>query len=397
MRVLMLSWEYPPNVVGGLGKHVAELVPALLRRGAEIHIVTPKTSEKGSETQGNLHVHRVDRPWGTPASFYEQAWQTNTCLESACDAVIAEHGPFDVLHNHDWLTTFAATAVKHRHKLPLVATIHATERGRGRGFLHGEQSERINDAEWSLAYDAWRVIVCTEYMRQEVHDFFDTPQDKIDVIPNGVDPSPFRKLDGVDLTAFRSRFALPYERIVFAVGRIVYEKGVETLVRCAPEVLRQVPDAKFLIAGKGPELEHLRQVVAGLGIESKVRLLGFISDEDRNKLYRVADCAAFPSLYEPFGIVALEAMAARVPVVVSKVGGLQEVVQHAETGITVYPDNPGSCAWGIVHTLQHPEWAQQRVENAYRKVETVYSWDTIAKQTMGVYRQVVRERANTAW
>ncbi|GAI01374.1 unnamed protein product [marine sediment metagenome] len=124
---------------------------------------------------------------------------------------------------------------------------------------------------------------------------------------------------------------------------------------------------------------------------------GFITDEDRDRLYRVADCAVFPSLYEPFGIVALEAMAARTPVVVSEVGGLREVVKHAETGITVYPNNPESCAWGILHTLQHPEWTRQRVENAYRMVLTRYNWDTIAGQTVDVYQRVIDERARTEW
>ena len=129
----------------------------------------------------------------------------------------------------------------------------------------------------------------------------------------------------------------------------------------------------------------------------KVLLLGFISDEDRNLLYKVADCAVFPSLYEPFGIVALEAMAARTPVVVSEVGGLPEVVRHAETGITIYPGDVASCAWGIVHALQHPEWARMRAENAYRQVLTTFSWDTIAERTLRVYERIVAERAASDW
>ena len=126
-------------------------------------------------------------------------------------------------------------------------------------------------------------------------------------------------------------------------------------------------------------------------------LTGFISDDDRDRLFKIADCAVFPSLYEPFGIVALEAMAAKCPVVVSEVGGLKDVVQHGETGITVYPDDPGSLAWGIVHTLQHPEWAAARVKNAYRMVREEYNWEYIAGMTADVYRQCVAERAIADW
>jgi glycosyltransferase involved in cell wall biosynthesis len=398
MRVLMLSWEYPPNVVGGLGKHVAELAPALAARGVELHVVTPRIGQAPVvEFYDNLTIHRVDRPQSQYADFYGEAWHTNTLLEQAGDELVQRYGPFDLVHNHDWITSFAAAALKQRHKLPLVGTIHATERGRGRGEVGGGQSRLINDAEWRLSYESWRVIVCTEFMQREVYDYFRTPADKTDVIPNGVDPSPFIKLANEDLTAFRARFALPHEKIVYSVGRIVQEKGIETLIQAAPLVLAQTPEAKFVVAGRGPELDYLRRMVGEMNLASKVMLLGFISDQDRNRLYCVADCAVFPSLYEPFGIVALEAMAAHVPVVVSEVGGLREVVQHGETGITVYPGSPESCAWGIVHTLQHPDWAAMRVENAYRKVETVFSWDTIASQTIDVYERVVAERANTVW
>lgn len=400
MRVLMFSWEYPPNVVGGLGKHVAELLPALVGQGVEVHLVTVgRGSAKRREEHERFVIHRI--PVAAPSvaypDFFTEVWEANIVLERAGDALIRQEGPFELIHNHDWLTSFAARALKHRYKIPLVGTIHATERGRGRGHLQGDQAVRINDAEWCLTYDAWRVICCARYMAEELVAYFATPRDKIDVIPNGVDPAPFQALEGVDLSGFRARYALPEEKIVLYVGRIVAEKGVEVLVRAALLVLAQAPQAKFVIAGTGPELERVRQLVGQMGLAEKVLPTGFVGDEERNRLYKVADCAVFPSLYEPFGIVALEAMAAKTPVVVSEVGGLREVVRHAETGITIIPNSPESCAWGIVHTLQHPEWARQRAENAYREVLTVYNWETIAAQTLAVYRRVVEERARTDW
>lgn len=398
MHVLMLSWEYPPNMVGGLGKHVAEILPALARAGVQIDLVTPRRA--GGETVERFDgwtVHRIATSLRPALDFGLQVDRTNVALERACREIIELGDPFDLIHNHDWLTSVAAASLKHRYRMPLVATIHATERGRGRGQLSSGASQRIDRAEWQLTYEAWRVICCTQYMSEQVHSFFEVPRDKIDVIPNGVDPSRFDALDGVDLTSFRSRYATPEERIVLYVGRIVREKGVEVLTRSVPPVLRKVPEARFVIAGKGPELEGTRELVSELDMEDKVLLPGFISDEDRDRLYKVADCAVFPSLYEPFGIVALEAMAARTPVVVSEVGGLPEVVRHGETGITVYPNNVGSCAWGIVHTLQNPAWARQRVENAYGEVLTVFNWDTIAQRTAEVYSRVAEERAQAVW
>ncbi|MHB9033520.1 MAG: glycosyltransferase family 4 protein, partial [Anaerolineae bacterium] len=287
--------------------------------------------------------------------------------------------------------------LKHKYKLPLLATFHATERGRGHGSLASEGAVKVNDAEWRLAYEAWRIICCTEYMKRELVDYLQAPEDKIDIVPNGVDPSPFRALDGLDLSATRARYAFPEEKIVFFIGRLVAEKGAEVLIRSVPQILEQMPNVRVIIAGRGPEFSHLEQLIHELRLQKNVTMAGFISDEERNKIFRVADCAVFPSLYEPFGIVALEAMAARVPVVVSEVGGLREVVQHAETGITIYPNNPDSCAWGILHTLMHPEWAVMRVENAYRKVLEVFNWQTIAAQTAAVMQRIVDERAKAAW
>lgn len=398
MRALMLSWEYPPHVVGGLGKHVMELLPAMARReDVQLHLLTPRWA--GGEPQeafGRVVIHRVQPPI-VNGDIYISAWQTNLVLEQYAEKLWQESGPFDLIHAHDWLVAFAACALKRTHKTPLIATIHATERGRGRGYLGSDTAQAIHHVEWWLTYEAWRVIACSEYMAGEIREFFACPADKIDVIPNGVDPTPFQAAARERLDAFRAMYALPEEQIVFNVGRVVYEKGVHVLVEAIPRVLAQMPTAKFVIAGRGPMLDHLRHRAWELGVGEKILFAGFVSDEDRNRLFTLASCAVFPSLYEPFGIVALEAMAAKCPVVVSEVGGLKEVVKHAETGITVYPDNPESLAWGIVHTLARPDWARQRAENAYRMVLELYNWDRIAGLTVDVYRRVVEERQRVEW
>lgn len=403
----MLSWEYPPYIVGGLGAHVAALAPALARAGVEVHVVTPRW--KGGEPQeiigskksrGRSHastVCRVDPPVAGLTNFFADVQQTNLNLEEQGQALCDQFGGFDIIHAHDWLVAWAAASLKRLHKTPLLATIHATERGRGRGYLGGETSHSINGTEWWLTYEAWRVIATSRFMAEEVKAYFNVPPDKIDIVPNGVDATPFDVLEGVNLSAFRERWARANERIVFYVGRMVQEKGAHLIVEAAPRVLAEIPRTKFILAGTGSMSDHIKRRALELGTGDRVVVAGFISDPERDRLLKVADAAVFPSLYEPFGIVALEAMAAKCPVIVSDVGGLSEVVRHDVTGVTVYPDNAESLAWGILHTLHDPAAAKARAKRAYRVAKEEYSWDRIAARTIEVYRRIVRERAETDW
>ncbi|MGB8645495.1 MAG: glycosyltransferase family 4 protein [Anaerolineae bacterium] len=405
MHILILSWEYPPHVVGGIGTHVHALVPALARQGVQVTVVTPRWSGGDPITplSDNAIVYRVEPPVARMGNFFADVQQTNLNLEEAIHALwrmdgAADASPgFDVIHAHDWLVAFAADSLKRLHKTPMIATIHATERGRGRGYLSSEMSYAINGTEWWLAYEAWRVITVSNYMANEVRDYFQLPVDKTDVVYNGVETAPFDALDGMDLSADRLRWAQPEEQLVFFVGRMNFEKGAHVLVEAAPRVLASRPGVKFVLAGTGPMIDNLRRRVYELGITDKVQIAGFVPDDDRNRLLRMADVAVFPSLYEPFGIVALEAMAARCPVVVSDVGGLREVVRHEQTGIIVHPEDPDSLTWGILRALEDPQGAAARAARAYQIVRSDYCWDRIAERTLRVYEQVIRERRLVNW
>jgi glycosyltransferase involved in cell wall biosynthesis len=334
------------------------------------------------------------------ADFLPAVRATNASLQNVAEVVIEEAGPFDVIHVHDWLVAFAGIALKHRYRLPLVATVHATERGRTGGGLHSDLNVAVNGNEWWLSYEAWRVITTTHYMADQCREYFGTPWDKVSIVPNGVYTERFDRLPArgsPELVEFRRRFARDDQQIVVHVGRLVGEKGAHLLVEAAAGVLAAAPGAKFVIVGRGPLLDELRQRSWDLGLGGQFFFTGFVPDEERDLLYRVADCAVFPSLYEPFGIVALEAMAARTPVVVSKTGGLAEVVDHNETGIHVWPNDAASLAWGIAHTLNRPDWSLARAENAYRKVQAAYDWDLIARQTIDVLEHVAAERAMASW
>lgn len=399
MRILMLSWEYPPHLIGGLGAHVAELVPALAAQGIDLTLVTPRW--KGGDTTERINenalVYRVDPPVQAPGNYYADAQQTNLVLQEFAEELWEQGGGYDLIHAHDWLVSFAAEALKKRHKVPLVATMHATERGRGGGFIHGEMAEAINGAEWWLTYEAWHVITTSHYMAREMVTDFDLPPDKISVIPNGVNPARFDEWRMQDMTAFRDTWALPDEKIVFYIGRMEYEKGLHLLIEAAHRILARGVRAKFIFAGKGSMLGTLRQRVAELGIRDRVILPGYIEDVERDCLYAVADTAVFPSLYEPFGIVALEAMAAQCPVIVSDVGGLGEVVQDGVTGVKIPPYNLDFLADAIEYQLMNPARAGECAQRAYEAVCRDYAWDRIAQAKISLYNQIVRARAEIEW
>jgi glycosyltransferase involved in cell wall biosynthesis len=395
MRILMISWEYPPQVVGGLGQHVAHLLPALGGIEAppiDLHLMTPRwDSGAFREEVERAVVHRVE-PAAVVGDYYATARKINLALEESIRRLWREHGPFDLVHVHDWNVSFAGRAVKDRYGIPLLSTIHATERGRRRGHLYDELARTIDQADRELVAESGRIIACSEYMRQEIGRNFGCPLAKIDVIPNGVETARFDELEGQDLAEFRQTYARPSEQLVFSVGRLVHEKGFHVLVGAMPRILAHCPRVKVVVAGQGPELERLRSLAGDLGLADRVLFPGFISDDARDRLLKVADCAVFPSLYEPFGIVALEAMAARCPVVVSQVGGLADVVEHNETGLTIYADDAGSLAWGVLQTLQYPAAAEARVAAAYRLVRDEYNWAHIAQATVAVYERIVAER-----
>lgn len=395
MRILVLAWEFPPRIVGGISRHVAELYPELVKLGHDIHLLTVEFGQAPRyEVVDGVRVHRVSV--AQSHNFFHWVVNMNESMGRHGGKLLSEDGPFDMIHAHDWLVADAAIALKHIFKVPLIATIHATEYGRHNG-LYSDTHRYINDKETQLVYEAWRVIVCTNYMRLEVERALHCPWNKIDVVYNGIALEKREPVPNFDFWQFRRRFAVDDEKIVYYVGRMTYEKGVDALINAAPRVIWEMGGyAKFVIIGSG-NTDHLKRLAWDIGVWHKCYFTGFMSDEDLNQFRRVADCAVFPSLYEPFGIVALESFAARVPVVVSDTGGFPEVVRHTKTGIVTRTGNPDSIAWGILEVLKNPDYAQQLVEHAYNDLEHRFSWAKLAQQTEAVYGRVLHERAEADW
>lgn len=394
MRILMLAWEYPPNVVGGLGRHVAELAPALVQQGLQVRIITPvsKITDSVSSTEDGVMVYRLHHPpLDTLGDFYQAVREVNRRMSDYLNQMSQHYGQCNLIHVHDWLTSFAGIELQQSWHCPLIATVHATERGRYRGHLDSPLQQAIDNAERELVGRAEHVIVCSHHMATEVQYFFQGSSDKLTVIPNGVN---IAELQGnhspTDVALFRAKYAAPGEQLIFTVSRLVYEKGVHLIIQALPQILQECPQARLVIAGRGPEAENLRRQAQNLDVAQRVNFIGFVTDQERNLFFRAADCAVFASLYEPFGIVALEAMALGCPLVVSDVGGFSEVVKHAETGIKVYPDNVDSTAWGITHALKNPDWVSQQAVNAHRTVAELFNWPRIATLTHDLYRRVAR-------
>lgn len=397
LNVMMFSWEFPPRVIGGISPHIYFLSKSLAKIGVKVHVVTCDfPGAPAHETIDGVEVYRVDS-YKTPSpDFATWVFLMNLNMQREAAAIAAKlPEPIDVFHAHDWLVATAGIGLKHIFRKPLLVTMHSTEIGRRDG-LHTTTERMIHETEAWLTYEAWRVICCSDYMMQHVKWAFGLPPDKMSMVPNGVNPHIYEGLEKQDLASFRLRFALPQEKIVLYVGRLVYEKGIHILINAVPKILSKV-DAKFVIVGSGYMQEQLSNIVKSMGLEHKVLFTGFVDEQNLQKLQKVADVSVVPSLFEPFGIVALEAMAAKSPVVVSDTGGLSEIVQHDVTGIKVYPNNTDSLAWGITKILTDYGFANMLRENAYRKILEKYDWDRIAQQTRGMYEAVLGEYSKSFW
>ncbi len=372
--ILMLSWEYPPMMVGGLSRHVFDLSRALVLEGHEVHVVTSYVAGYPDyEVNQGVHVHRVQGLQPEAESFFDWVGSLNIAM-TRHSIQLAHKLSFDIIHAHDWLVGVAAIAVKRAIEIPLLATIHATEHGRNDG-IHTELQYEINQKEWELTYEADKVIVCSEYMRKEVQSIFSLPENKLVVIPNGVDLALIQSHEMTSIRQDDDVFTL------FSVGRMVKEKGYQTVINAAAILKERKAKVRFVIAGKGPMLESYRAQVQERQLQSHVTFLGFISDEERNDWLSHCDATIFPSLYEPFGIVALEGMAAGKVTIVSDTGGLAGIIRHGENGLKVIPGDESSIVTQVLYAYNHPIIREELATQGLREVKSTFNWSTIAKQT----------------
>jgi glycogen synthase len=389
-RVLILSWEYPPVIEGGLARHVRKLAEALSRQGVAVDVLTRGVEHgadvelTGPEEMGGVNIYRVREP-GWPRDLDRfVAWvrQMNDDMLAAGEALAQTHS-YELVHGHDWLVAHASAALADRLAVPYVTTIHATEHGRHQGWVQDQPQAHIHAVERWMAQRANALIVCSYYMREHVADIFDIDEQRVTVIPNGVDPSELRPSG--DLAALRREFAAPHEKLVLLVGRLVYEKGFQLALDALPAVIERVGDVRFLVAGSGTHEGELKAQAQRLGLTDHGTFLGWIGDDVLHSLYRIADLCVVPSIYEPFGLVALEAMASGCPCIVADTGGLREVVPVGErVGLRFNGGDAEHLGVMVERLLVDGQLRDRLVTEASEHVLR-FDWDDIATRTRGVY------------
>jgi glycosyltransferase involved in cell wall biosynthesis len=392
----MLTWEYPPRIVGGISRVVYDLADKIGQKDIEVHIITLwELGMYDIEKNGdNVYIHRVHIYEIQANNFIDWVNHMNVSFIEYAIRLINDFGKFDIIHAHDWIVSYAAVTLKHAYRIPLIATIHATEHGRNCG-IHTDMQRYIHNKEWWMAFESWKLIVNSGYMKLEVQEIFNVPDDKMYVIPNGID---LDKYNGFEIDKeYRRQFANDNEKIVFFVGRLVNEKGVHVLIDAIPKILHYYEDVKFVIVGKGHECDNLRDKVRWNRVENKVIFTGYVNDKELNKLFKCVDIAVFPSLYEPFGIVALEGMVSGATVVVSDTGGLGEIIDHGYDGMKSYTGNSNSFADSILHILYNPDKAAKMSERARKKVNEIYNWKSISEKTIEIYEETLLELKKTNW
>lgn len=384
MRIALFSWESIYSIaVGGVAAHVSDLAGALERHGHEVHVFTRmgRHDHPWYENIQGVHYHRC--PYESSNDFIVE-------IERMCASFVRSFhetekitGRFDVVHAHDWLAAKALIWLKQDSGRRCVFTMHSTEYGRCGNNFWGGNSERIRHIEWEATYHADRVICVSKNLKSETEWIYSVPGDKTHVVYNGVNNWLF---DGwVDTVAVKKMYGIDaYDPTVLFVGRMAYQKGPDILMETIPKVLRFMPNAKFIFVGDGDMRHHVERRSHELCVSHATRFLGHMSGWRLRDLFKACDCVVVPSRNEPFGIVILEAWASFKPVVASTKGGPSEIVCHDVNGYKV-EDNPDSIEWGINHMFSDFEHARWMGKNGRIATETVFAWDNIAHETVGIY------------
>jgi glycosyltransferase involved in cell wall biosynthesis len=383
MRIGMLSWESLYSIkVGGVAPHVSELSEALARRGHEVHVFTRRGDFDTYDKINGVHYQRVD---------FDQSGDIIAQMDKMSDAIFDRFygvtdlfGKFDLVHTHDWHPIRAMTRIKSAHGIPCIITMHSTEWGRnGNSFSDWPVAKEISHREWLGCYESNRVIVTTKRMVDELEWIYAVPEDKIDIIPNGIISGKLRR--SVDAGRVKERYDIhPLAPLILFCGRMSFQKGPDLLIEAIPQVLKNRWDTKFVFIGEGGMRGTCESRAKELGVADACRFIGYASSSEKEELINACDMMCIPSRNEPFGVVVLEAWDVCKPIVATEA---ISIIKNFEDGLLAYVQ-PESLAWCINRLLEHPEEMKKLGSAGMKRVETEFSWDRIADRTEQVYWKV---------
>jgi glycogen synthase len=386
MRVLLISWEYPPVIEGGLARHVRNLSEHLVREGVEVHVVTRGGGHlPAEEVRHGVTVHRVREPPfpKDPSAFVRWVRAMNAHMGELAEE-LCEQLDIGLVHSHDWLVARAAKLTARRFGRPWLTTVHATEFGRHQGWVQNHPQSHIHSLERAMARGADHVITCSHYMQGHVSAVFGVPSSRITVIPNGIDP---RDLEpGIDdLPGLRARYASQDELLVLLVGRLVYEKGFHLALDALAPVIRKLGNVRFVVAGTGTAEAELKRQARRLRLMRHGSFLGWVGDDMLHALYRISDLCIVPSIYEPFGLVALEAMASGCLCVVADTGGLREVVPGDGSVGLRFRSKDAAALRAVLEQILIDDDARAQVVAEAREYVLQFDWAEVARRTHELY------------
>ena len=412
LRIGFFVWEYPPKLVGGLGTYAEYITHEFVELGHDVTVFTLNSGDLNTrEVLKGVEVHRpliADasnvfpmfvtedlRRWGTNIRFFNDIFIYNvlSATKFINGLIRKEEYKFDVVCVHDWLSSIAGLIIKNETKIPVVFHVHSTEWGRS----GGQGSEVVSHLEWATAQGVDKIITVSHAMKDDLvrHGW---PQQKISAVWNGVDPIRYNPQNCMseDVEKIREKYNIPKDwKMLLFLGRLTWVKGVKNLIQAMSTVLKDYPQTKLVILGKGEEEKDIEETATRLGIKDRiVYRFEFVPEDERILHYAAADACIFPSVYEPFGIVSLEAMAMAKPVVVGAhgvVGFREQVVSSGpdQNGIHVNGENPADIAWGIKEALKDPQKAKTWGENGRKRVLQYFTWRKAAEQTLEIYKTLI--------
>ena len=412
MRIGFFVWEYPPKLVGGLGTYAEYITHEFVELGHDVSVFTLNPGDlKTREILKGVEVHRpmignasnvfpmfvTDdlKKWGTNIRLFNDIFIYNILSATKfVNGLIKKEGyHFDIICVHDWLSSIAGLMIKNETKIPVVFHVHSTEWGRS----GGQGSEVVSHLEWATAQNSDRVITVSYAMQEDLikHGW---PQSKISVVWNGVDPKRYnpQKCNTQDVEKVREKYGIPKDwNMLLFIGRLTWVKRARNLLQAMPTVLAECPKTKLVILGKGEEQRDIVETANRLGIKDKlIYRFDFVPEDERILNYAAADVCIFPSVYEPFGIVSLEAMAMQKPVIVGArgvVGFREQVVSSGlgQNGLHVNGEDPSDIAWGIKETLKDPQKAKTWGENGRKRVLEYFTWQKTAEETTQIYETLL--------